>query len=102
MHEAAIPPAAQRDPNSREMLRAWIAERGLHCTIHIGMWEAEKSFREERAWGILLADVARHIANAMHQEYGDPVERTKAELVRAMLDELEMPTSEAKGKFLDQ
>ena len=103
MHEAAIPPAAERDPDSREMLRAWIAERGLHCTIHIGMWQGQKSsLREEKAWGILLSDVVRHIANAMHQEYGDPVERTKAEIVRAMLSELELPSSEAKGHFLDQ
>ena len=99
MREAAIPPAAQRDPDSREMLRAWIAERGLHCTIHIGMWESQKSIREERAWGVLLADVVKHIANAMHEEYGDPVDRTTAEIVRAMLAELELPTSEAKGKF---
>ena len=103
MHEAAIPPAAQRDPDAREMLRAWIAERGLHCTVHIGMWEGQKStIREERAWGILLSDVVRHIANAMHERYGDPVERTKAEVVRAILEELEMPSSEAKGHFLDQ
>ena len=103
MHEAVIPPAAQRDPDSREMLRAWIAERGLHCTIHVGMWEDQRStIREERAWGRLLSDVVRHIANAMNEAYGDPVERTKTEIVRAMLDELEMPSSEAKGKFLDQ
>jgi hypothetical protein len=84
------------------MLRAWIAERGLHCTIHIGMWEGEGTFREEKAWGTLLADVTRHIANAMRERYGDPVERTQAEIVRAYLDELEMPTSPASGKYLDQ
>jgi hypothetical protein len=38
----------------------------------------------------------------MHERYGDPVDRTKAEVVRALLDELEMPSSEATGKFLDQ
>ncbi|MGE0356202.1 MAG: DUF5076 domain-containing protein [Burkholderiales bacterium] len=103
MHEASIPPAAQRDPESREMLRAWIAEQGLHCTIHVGMWEGQKSnIREERAWGILLSDVVRHIANAIHERYGDPAERTKAELVKAMLQELEVPSSEARGEFLNQ
>ena len=103
VHEAAIPPAAQRDPEAREMLRAWIAERGLHCTIHVGMWEGQKGkFREEKAWGILLSDVVRHIANAMQEQFGDSVEKTKAEIVRALLEELEMPTSEAKGRFLEQ
>ena len=102
MEEAAIPPAAQRDPEAREMLRAWIAEKGLHCTLNVGIWEGEGTFREERAWGVLLADVTRHIANALHERYGDPAERSKAELVRAYLEELGMPTSEAKGQFLDQ
>jgi hypothetical protein len=103
VHEAAIPPAAQRDPDAREMLRAWIAERGLHCTIHVGMWEGKKGqFREEEAWGILLSDVVRHIANAMHERFGDAPEKTSAEVVRALLEELEMPTSEAHGKFLEK
>jgi hypothetical protein len=103
VHEAAIPAAAQRDPDSREMLRAWIAERGLHCTIHVGMWEGQKAeFREEKAWGVLLSDVVRHIANAMQERFGDSVEKTQAEIVRSLLEELEMPTSEAKGKFLAQ
>ena len=103
MNEAAIPPAAQGDPEAREMLRAWIAERGLHCTIHVGMWEGEKStVREEHAWGLVLADITRHIANAMQERFGDPAERTRAEIVRAMLVELDIPTTEAKGQFLDQ
>ena len=84
------------------MLRAWIAERGLHCTVHIGMWEGEGTHKEERAWGILLADITRHIANALNERYGDPVERTKAEIIRALLTELDMPTTEAKGQFLEQ
>jgi hypothetical protein len=84
------------------MLRAWIAEKGLHCTIHVGMWEGSGQVREERAWGILLADVIRHIANAMQERYGDPPERTRAELVRALTEELDIPTSDAKGGFLSQ
>jgi hypothetical protein len=67
------------------------------------MWEGgEATFREEHAWGLLLADVTRHIANAMQERFGDPPERTRAEIVRAMLVELEMPTTEAKGQFLGQ
>ncbi|MBL8514867.1 MAG: DUF5076 domain-containing protein [Betaproteobacteria bacterium] len=102
MEEASIPPAALRDPESIEMLRAWIAERGLHCTVHVGMWESEGTHKEERAWGIHLADVTRHIANALNERYGDPIERTKAEIVRALLTELDLPTSETKGHFLEQ
>ncbi len=56
----AIPPAAQRDRASFEVMRVWIAEKGQHVSIQSGAWE------DPFAWGIVLADLARHIANA-HQ-----------------------------------
>ena len=102
MREATIPPAALRDSDSREMLRAWIAENGLHCTVHVGMWEEAGSSREEHSWGILLADVIRHISSAMSERYGDPPERTRETIARALLEELRLPTSAANGAFLDQ
>ena len=35
MRPLVIPPAAQRDERSIQMLSAWIAEQGFHCTLNI-------------------------------------------------------------------
>lgn len=94
-----IPDAAIRDAEAVEMLRAWIAERGLHCSLKVGMY-VEQGIDEERAWGIMLADVARHVSRALHREYGH-VEADSIRRIRdSMLEELGEPTSEATGKFV--
>ncbi len=58
----AIPAAAQRDPRSLEVLRVWIAEQDQHISLSFGMWD------DPADWGTLLADLARHIADA-HAEH---------------------------------
>jgi len=98
MKPLVIPPAAQRDANSVQMLSAWIAEKGLHCTINIGIWH-ESDRKEVPAWGILLADVIRHIGNAHQAEYGSSAPDTVAGILRALHEELGEPTSPATGAF---
>jgi hypothetical protein len=36
MKELVIPPAAQGDDDSWELLRVWVAEGGLHCSLKVG------------------------------------------------------------------
>jgi len=98
MQSLTVPPAAQRDNNSVQMLGAWIAENGLHCALKVGVWhDQERS--EASAWGILLADVVRHLSNAIRDEYGtDPSETTNA-VVKSLLAELDEPSSNAHGEF---
>jgi hypothetical protein len=55
--ELIIPPAAISDAGSAEVLRAWIANGGLHVSL-------KPSFDTPDVWGILLVDVARHAARA--------------------------------------
>ena len=63
--QLTVPGAAIADPKSVEMIRAWIANRGLHCSLRIGAWEQNPGVREDHAWGILLADVVKHVADAL-------------------------------------
>ena len=98
MRTLTIPPAAQRDPDAIQMLSAWVAESGLHCTLNFGMWEANGR-NEPKAWGILLADVVRHIANAHQSEFGRAPEETVATVVASLESELDSPTSKASGEF---
>lgn len=98
MRTLVIPPAAQRDENAIQMLSAWIAENGLHCTLNVGMWDASGR-NEPRAWGVLLADIARHIANAIQEQSGAATDETISLITTSLLNELGSPTSKATGGF---
>lgn len=98
-HELPVPPAAEADPQSLEMIRVWIAQGKQHCVLNVGFWEA-RGIDELAAWGVLLADMLHHIANAHKEEYGrDPEESLR--VIRKALDaEFDFPTSDRLGKFV--
>ena len=98
MKPLAVPPAAQRDEDAVQMLGAWIAEQGLHCSINIGMWQ-DSGQDEPAAWGILLSDVIRHIAAAAHDRYGFDEAGTIAAIVDSLHAELDDPSSDTQGSF---
>jgi hypothetical protein len=98
MKTLVIPPAAQRDADSVQMLSAWIAERRLHCALKVGMWRAE-GLDEPAAWGTLLADVVRHIGNALHEDAGLNQAEAVNAVVAGLLKELGEPTSDLTGSF---
>jgi len=87
-----IPEPARKDPESFELLRVWIAHKGQHVSLLADMWD------DPAAWGILLADLAQHVANAYHDQKG--FDRAKTlERIKAGLDvELNSPTDSASGK----
>ncbi len=98
MKTLVIPPAALRDENSIQMLSAWIAERGMHCTLNIGFFDGQ-GHKEPQAWGIFLADVVRHMASAWAEERGVPASETTALVLQSLNAELDSPTSRATGAF---
>lgn len=99
--ELPIPKEAKKDRRSREMIRAWIAAQGLHCSLRVGMWQ-EQGIDEPSAWGILLADVTRHVANAMAEDSGKDVRETIQAIREEFLIELGKPTSEHRGRFANE
>ena len=88
-----IPAAAQRDKASFEVLRVFIAEQGQHVSIRSGAWE------DPFAWGIVLADLARHVANAhqIQNSKADP-EAFLERLLEGFQAEIENPTDEPEGE----
>ena len=98
MNERPIPDAARRDPNSVEMLRVWIAERTLNCSMKIGMYESLGK-DEPAAWGVILADVAKHVANATESRSNREYEEVLVSISAAFITELEKSTSLATGYF---
>ena len=98
--ELPIPATARRDKKSREMIRAWIAENDLWCSINIGSWEGVDGIEEPRAWGILLADVAHHVANALHEWKATEPQKVLQAIRKAFLAEVRNPASTQNGKFV--
>jgi hypothetical protein len=99
LKELVIPPAAQRDADSWELMRTWVAENGLHCSLNIGVYEAQ-GIPEEKAWGTILADAARHVSNALASSGHGDADTTLREIRRIFEDELDSPTSKTKGEFV--
>jgi hypothetical protein len=71
-NQLIVPNVATRDPQSFEILRVWIAEKNQHVSLRSGVWE------DPAAWGLMLADLARHIANT----YGQRSDGKHAETLR--------------------
>ena len=90
-----IPPAAARDKAAFEVLRVWVAEQGQHVSLRSGAWD------DPFAWGIVLADLARHIALAHQLQSGkkniDP-EEFIGRLLEGFQAEIENPTDEPEGE----
>jgi len=88
-----LPPAAQRDKAAFEVLTVWIAEHGQHVSIRSGAWE------DPFAWGIVLADLARHITNAHILQHPETdKENFFARLLEGFHAEIENPTDEPEGE----
>jgi hypothetical protein len=91
MNELPTPPdaAADADAEATELLRAWIIDQALQCTLRTG------AFEDPSTWGVLLADVVRNVAAACAEHEG----RDRAEtvrLIRAAFDaEMNAPAEEA-------
>lgn len=82
------PEAVEKDEYAVEMIRGWIAERGLACSLNLGHWHHNSKLDERHAWGVLLADLAREIAIQLEAvTHQDPSESLKM-IVEGMLSEL--------------
>ena len=87
------PAEVERDPKSREVLRAWVANGGLVCSLRPETWNDASS------WGIALADVTRHVANAVRELNGDDPAVTVSRIRAVFNAELTDPTDEPIGHF---
>jgi hypothetical protein len=97
MDALVIPQAAVRDDRAVELARVWIAERGLHCSLKVGMYADAGAERETSAWGIILADLAGHVADALSADgLGNRAELFHA-IVDSFVEETADPSSALAG-----
>ena len=75
----AVPCAVKTDPQSFEIIRVWVTSRGQHFIVRIRDWP------DPAAWGLLLADLAKHVASSNEKDAG--VDRQKVlDRIKAGLD----------------
>jgi Domain of unknown function (DUF5076) len=88
-----VPEAARTDAKSFELLRVWIAHHDQHISLRVGVW------KEPEAWGMMLADLARHIAAAFEQSENRDATEVLAQIKAGFETEIQSPTDEVHGEL---
>lgn len=99
-NELPIPPEALAH-RSVELIRVWLANNQQHIVLNIGFW-AERGLNERAAWGIVIADMIHHIAEAHRSEYGHDLAETISIIRSGFEAEMNNPTSERLGGFVNE
>jgi hypothetical protein len=91
--DLSVPSEVKGDAAAREVLRAWVANGGLVCSLRPETWP------DVVGWGIVLADLTRHVANAVKDLRGEDPAVTMAKIREVYNSELADPTAEPTGSF---
>ena len=91
MKSLPIPPAAETDPKAIEVLRVWIAHKNQHVSLETGIW------KDPAAWGIMLVDLAKHVANAYEQSSGESAQQILMRVKEAFDAEWDHSTDNPTG-----
>lgn len=89
--EMTPPPAASQDAKSFELARLWVANDAQHVALRADVWT------DPAAWGIVLADLARHVALAYQHKDGHDLEDVLERVLAGFHTELESPTDSPTG-----
>ncbi|MEH0019327.1 MAG: DUF5076 domain-containing protein [Desulfobacter sp.] len=101
MSELPIPEGIKGDPNALEMLRVWIGNKDIQVSMLLGMWEqaSDNDIDEREAWGELLADLVRHIANGLTQSHDYNTAASEMRIANAMLTHLGHGANTIQGEI---
>src|SRR3954470_20703284 len=61
LKQLPVPQPALNDARAGEKLRVWAAGGKQHVSLATGLW------KDPASWGIMLTDLARHVARAYEQ-----------------------------------
>jgi hypothetical protein len=101
MDELKIPEGIKDDPNAMEMIRVWIGNKDIHVSMLLGMWEEASNFEvdEREAWGEMLADLIRHIANGLTQSHDYNTVASERRIANALLTHLGYGADTIQGEI---
>jgi len=91
MKSLIVPPIAETDPNAVEMARVWHSQGKQHISLNAPGW------KDPAAWGLLLVDLARHVANAYAIAEGRDRAETLARVKAGFDAEWNKPTDKPTG-----
>lgn len=57
-----IPSGAKQDPMGFELMRVWVANQTQYFSLRGDTWD------DPACWGLLLVDIARHVASSYEQD----------------------------------
>jgi hypothetical protein len=90
-----IPNSATQDPRAREILRVWAAFGKQHVTLEPSLWD------DLDTWGLMLVDLAPHVANAYEQSRRMDSATALDRLKRGFDAEWDWPTDKPTGQIMD-
>jgi hypothetical protein len=92
--ELPIPPRALVAEDRFELVRVWIANRAPHVSVATGVW------KDPAAWGILLADLARHVARAYEETKQMNQKEVLDRITTGLVAELTAATDKPTGRVV--
>jgi hypothetical protein len=93
--ELPIPAACVEAKSAIELVRVWAADGAQHVSLATGLWP------DPAAWGILLVDLARHVARAYEATSGAPSAASLARIREAFDVEWRSSTDTPTGSLID-
>lgn len=90
-----VPSAVDTDERAIELVRVWAAHGKQHVSLATGIWD------DPAAWGVLLVDLAKHVASAYEQSRGDEFDSALARIREGFDAEWENATDEPSGRLED-
>lgn len=94
-NQLRVPDEARNDRKSFELLRVWIANGEQHISLRASVWS------EPEAWGMMLADLAGHVANSLEQGAGMDREEAMERIREGFETEFDTPTDEISGEIVE-
>lgn len=103
MNELQPPEGIKDDPNAMEMIRVWIGNKDIQVSMLLGMWEQASNLEidERDAWGELLADLIRHIANGLTQSHDYNKDASEMRIANTLINHLGYGENAIQGKIQD-
>ncbi|MEO1333708.1 MAG: DUF5076 domain-containing protein [Myxococcota bacterium] len=91
LDELPIPSSVEQAEQSIEILRVWAADGKQHVSLAGELWE------DPAAWGLMLVDLARHVARVYEQTSHQPSVEVLERIREGFDAEWHAPTDEPTG-----
>ena len=92
IEELPVPTSAEDDHEGFEVLRVFYSNHGHHVSPNLERYR-NKGFSQAKGWGIILADVARHVSSEIAYQSDEDAYGVEVDLMEAFLKEFENPTN---------